>query len=128
MNYILQEPPDCVCCKAKAGEAHEDGCNQLAAIKAQAYPEVLDNTGLPWHIGTIHKLQNDTKTLKNALEDNARQFDTIVRLKDALGKIGRMRCFPDHKINTTTLVFASQIAREALSPTKREEIVKSAAT
>jgi hypothetical protein len=46
----------------------------------------------------------------------SRQYETIVRLKEALGKIGRMRCYPDHKINTTTLVFAAQIAREALNP------------
>lgn len=56
-------PPPCSCCGAEPLTDHAENCNQLAAMRAQAYPTSLDRNGREWYLNKIDELQNDVKRL-----------------------------------------------------------------
>ena len=56
MSLNLQPPPPpppCPSCKAKPGEDHAAGCSYLAAVRADAYPEILDQNGRRWELNAL---------------------------------------------------------------------------
>lgn len=63
-SQIDQIPPPCPACGQPAGALHNIGCAALAAMRAQAYPEVLEQNGLPWYANTIARLTEEIEELK----------------------------------------------------------------
>ena len=55
------------------------------------------------------------RDVRHLLAENEILRTEIVRLREALGNISRMRTFPDHKTNTFTLVIAHELAERALA-------------
>ncbi len=43
--------------------------SELSAMRAQAYPEILGDNGLPWYNNVIDKLQDENKRLAESLEE-----------------------------------------------------------
>jgi len=63
------KPKPCERCGAEPLADHDKDCNYLAALKAQAYPQVLDLNGLPWWQNIISKQQDELNRLRKELTD-----------------------------------------------------------
>ena len=57
-------PPPCACCGAEPMTDHAEDCNQLSAMRAQAYPTSLDRNGREWYLNIIDKQNDEIKDLK----------------------------------------------------------------
>lgn len=94
----IQSPPPCSCCGAKSLEDHKPDCNHLAALKAQAYPEVLDLNGRPWRDNMIDKQNERIKELR-ALAGRLRDA-----LRNAEPFIGYHMHVPEVSAQATALI------------------------
>lgn len=65
-NFTAPIPPapDCPVCGAKPLADHIKGCVHLSVLRTSAYPQVLDDNGLPWYLNTIRSLQDENAMLK----------------------------------------------------------------
>lgn len=45
----------CPTCGAAPGADHTQGCNFLGAIRAQAYPELIDQNGMAWYTNALRR-------------------------------------------------------------------------
>lgn len=52
------------CGKDAPREDHEEACNVLVAMRAQAYPDVLDRNGIDWRLNRIRKLETENAALR----------------------------------------------------------------
>ena len=70
LSKPIPPAPNCHVCDAPAGEDHAKGCNWLAAMRAQEYPQVLGDNGQPWYMNAISKLQKENDFLREALKSS----------------------------------------------------------
>lgn len=77
-------------------------------LLAEGYA-VLDVMSVPCAVANELRTKAETAEAENA------------RLREALITIERMSTFPDHAVNTMTLVAAHKVARAALQPKPAEE-------
>jgi len=63
-------PKSCECCGSEPLADHKEDCNILRAMRAQAYPNILDNNGLPWWQNMITSQQEEIQRLRAKLEEN----------------------------------------------------------
>lgn len=61
-------PPPCSCCGAEPLADHAENCNQLAAMRAQAYPTSLDRNGREWYLNKIDDLQKENDEYERLLK------------------------------------------------------------
>lgn len=79
-------------CGATNKDNHRKDCQYLAAMRAQAYPKILDDNGLPWEQNKISELQEENKALKERItqlgkmyKQKAKHVDNLLKQKRTKG-------------------------------------------
>jgi len=60
--------PPCHVCGAEPLANHKKDCQHLAAMRAQAYPMILDDNGMRWEHNHMSRLNKEIARLRTALE------------------------------------------------------------
>lgn len=102
-NGYLQEPPTCPNCFVKTGNKHKEGCQFLTAMRVQAYPRILDDTGEQWESVEMRRLGKEVYELRLALETIASGRFLIDDEKDLIEQMKRYaRNALEGKVNALT--------------------------
>lgn len=56
--------PRCPTCDAEAGADHSNGCSWLGALRAQSYPELLEQNGCTWWDNRLCEQASEIKRLQ----------------------------------------------------------------
>jgi hypothetical protein len=64
-------PAACPSCGAQPGKDHAKDCPVLSVVRAQHYPEVIDDNGSPWYLNAIAERDRKIAELTKQLEDHS---------------------------------------------------------
>lgn len=66
---VALAPQPCKACGALCGADHKKDCPVLGAIRAQEYPEVIDDNGSRWYMNALAKRDREIADLKATIAE-----------------------------------------------------------